>query len=367
VQDPLPARPDQVVVRRVHLPLVHEHRAAHGREAIRDVVLVEVVDAEGRSGWGECPTLSDPTYTAEYTAGAWRLLVDRLAPALLAEREDPVVGHGSARWAIETAVADLRGQAARCSLADTWAGPGGARGRVASTAVVSADDIDDLCARVAAALELGHRSVKVKIAPGWDLEPLGAIRSSWPDLDLAADANGSLPAGDARRFDAIEALDLAYLEQPLAADDLVGSAALAARLRTPIVLDESVGSSATVATLVSLAAADGVNAKPGRLGREAIAVARAAHEAGLEVVCGGMLETGVGRAAALAVAALPACTLPSDLGPSRSYFATDLTEPFVLDDQGMLDVPEGPGLGLVPDRARLAAVTVDEVVLRAER
>ena len=354
----------EVTVRRVQLPLVHPHVAAHGAETMRDVVIVEAKTADGRVGWGECPTLADPSYSGEYTEGAWRLLVDRLVPAWLAGRPVAAAGSPAARWALETASADLRGQREGRSLVELWSGPAGGRGRVPSTAVVSDRTVDGLLARVAAAVELGHRSVKVKIDASWDVEPLHAVRATWPELELAADANGSLPAGDSRRFDALDALHLSYLEQPLDADDLVGSAALAAHLSTPIVLDESVTSATSVETVVALGAAGGVNAKPGRLGTEAIAVARAARKAGLEVVCGGMLETGIGRSAALAVAALPECTLPADLGPSASYFARDLTLPFVLDAQGTLDVPDGAGLGVHVDAAALSAATVDQVSLR---
>lgn len=355
---------EDMTLHRVRMPLVHEHVAAHGAESIREVILVEARAEDGMVGWGECPTLSSPTYTEEYTSGAWHVLGEHLIPAVLAGHHAEVAGHLAAGWAITTALDDIRAYRAGESLAARWAGLAGSRSRVASTAVIAAQPaIDSLLAGVEAALELGHRSVKVKISPSSDVEALRAIRSAWPDLDLAADANGSLPAGDTRRFDAIEAIGLMYLEQPLAPDDLVGSGALTARMRTPIVLDEAVRSAGDVATIAALGAADGVNAKPGRLGRHAIAVARAARAAGLEVVCGGMLETGVGRAAALAVAALPEYTLPADLGPSVSYFAAELVAPFVLDEAGTLAVPDGPGLGVVPDPDRLAEVTVDRRVL----
>lgn len=351
-----------IELRRVRLPLVHPHGDARGTQVERDVVVVRVETDDGRTGWGECPTLSAPTYIPEYTDGEWRLLVDLLVPSLLGGAGARPVGHAPACWAIDTALADVRAQAHGCPLSSLWAGPAGARGRVASTAVVGLErDLDQLHRRVAAALELGHRSVKVKIDPTWLVEPLTELRATWPDLDLSADANGSLAECDDRDYDAVEALGLAYLEQPLAPDDLTGSAALAARLRTPVVLDESVTSSGAVATIVALGAADGVNAKPGRLGRESIAVARAAHDSGLEVLCGGMLETGIGRAAALAVAALPAFTLPADLGPSTSYFERDLTEPFDLDARGTLEVPGGVGLGVVPDPQHLDVCTVEQV------
>lgn len=352
-------------LRRVRLPLRHVHAAAHGVESEREVVVVELTDADGLVGWGECPTLREPTYTSEYTDGAWELLTRWYVPALLAGRRPEVAGHRSARWAIDTALADLKAQHAGLSLRDLWGGSAGSRQHVPSTAVVGVTaNLDDLVVRTGAVLDRGHRSVKVKIGPTWNVDPLRALRTSWPDLDLAADANGSLPAGDDRLLDALDTIGLSYLEQPLPVDDLVGSARLIGRLHTPIVLDESVTSAGAVATIAAVGAASGVNAKPGRLGLEAVAVARAARAAGLEVACGGMLETGVGRAAALAVAALPECTLPADLGPSESYFGLDLTEPFTVDQYGMLEVPGGQGLGVVPDPVRLEAATVDRLTLR---
>jgi len=358
------APPAAVELIRVRVPLRTPLRAAHGTETVRDVVLVRVVDRSGSEGWGECSALSRPTYSHEYTAGAWALLVDELVPALLSGEPSPVTGHPMARAAIATATADLEARAVGCSLATML---GGTRPEVQTTAVLGiTGDPDTLVARVAEARDAGAAMVKLKIRPGLDAGPLGAVRAAFPDLALAADANGSYATTEEVPVAELDRLGLAYLEQPLPADDLAGSARLAARMTTPVALDESVGSNATFDTALALGALRVLNVKPARLGgpREAVALATRAAGLGVAVFVGGMVETGVGRAAALAVASVPVFGLPTDLGPSSRYFTRDLTPPIELRD-GRLPVPTGVGLGVRPSPEALAAVTVDRLLLRA--
>jgi O-succinylbenzoate synthase len=209
----------------------------------------------------------------------------------------------------------------------------------------------------------GAALVKLKVTPRpADLDAVTAVRAAWPQLPLAVDANGTL---DARSLAVLAPVGLAYVEQPAPADDLLASAALARRTDVPIALDESITSLAALEVALAVGAGTVVNVKPARLGGVATAaeVARAAAEAGCATFVGGMLETGVGRAAALAVAALPWCTLPTDLGPSSRYLRPDVTEPIELDAEGRLVVPAGPGIGVAPDPDRLADVAVERVVL----
>lgn len=356
--------PVTIELRRVRLPLVRPMVAAHGVERDRDVVLVAATMADGMVGWGECSTLGRPTYTGEWTEGAWVVLREELAPAVLAGRDSDVVGHPMASASVSTAVLDARLRSAGVSLGTSLgAGPGRT---VPSTAVTGIQPtIDDLLACVAADLAMGHRSVKCKIRPGSDVEPLAAVRSTWPDLALAADANGAYDRSDLDHLASFDRLGLQYLEQPFAADELLASAELARKLAAPVALDESVTSFATVDVIVALGAAGVLSIKPARLGgiEEAARVADLALSRGVGAFVGGMLETGVGRAAALAVAALPGCDLPTDLGPSSRYFPADLTVPFALDAHGALTVPAGPGIGATPAPDRLDATTVDHVVL----
>jgi O-succinylbenzoate synthase len=338
--------------------------ASHGVERDRDVVLVAVTLDDGSVGWGECSALGRPTYTGEWTEAAWWVLRDELAPALLAGRAAGVVGHPMAAASVSTAVLDARLRSASVNLATSiGAEPGRS---VPSTAVTGMQPgIDDLLRCVATDLAAGHRSVKCKIRPGWDVEPLAAVRSAWPDLGLAADANGSYGRADLHHLVSLDRFGLRYLEQPFAADELLLSAQLVRSSATPVALDESVTSVATVDVIVALGAARVLSIKPARIGGidEAVRVAELAAAHGLGAFVGGMLETGVGRAAALAVAALPGCGLPTDLGPSSRYFTDDVTETLGLDDAGALAVPTGPGIGVALDADRVDAATVDRIVV----
>ncbi len=365
------SRPTHVELRRVSLPLVSPFVSAHGAEHVRDVVLVHVVLDDGSAGWGECSALAHPTYTAEYTAGAWAALRDELVPRFFAGRPWGIVGHPMATAALLTAEADADLRRIGRRLADQLAlmhrcEPAH---RVVSRAVVGmGESVDDVVAEVAKRIEDGHRAVKLKIMPRRrDLDALAAVRAAWPDLDLAADANASLSVGAHEVLRRIDALGLTYLEQPVHAEDLDGAADLAKRLDTPIALDESITSVAAARTAIRFGAADILNVKPARVGGpvEASHIVQIAADLGIATFVGGMLETGIGRAAALSVAALPGCTLPTDLGPSGQYFATDLTDPFLLGPQGTLSVPTGAGIGVTPDHARLDAATVDRLVLES--
>jgi O-succinylbenzoate synthase len=351
----------EVELWRVSVPLVRPHRAAHGTEVDRQVVLVRVVLADGTSGWGECPTLTHPTYAAEYTAGAFALLRDEVVPWLLGGPGAGPVGHPMATAAVLTAHLDATLRRQGTALVERL---GSRHGRpavaVATTAVVGRHDgIDALVDVVADRVVGGAALVKLKVSsrPG-DLDAVRAVRATWPGLALAVDANGTL---DNRSVAVLDELDLTYVEQPAPADDLLGSAALARRLSCPVALDESVTSLAALEVAVTVGAGTIVNVKPARLGGPpgAAVVAQAAVDAGCGVFVGGMLETAVGRAAALAVAALPVCTLPSDLGPSARYFETDLAGPLVADAAGRVVVPTGPGIGVTPDPARLEQVVLE--------
>ena len=351
---------------RVRMPLVRPHHAAHGRETVRDLVLVRVVLADGTEGWGECSALARPTYTGEHTAGAWAVLRDELVPARLAGRSSPVVGHPMASSALLVAEADAHLRRASRSLAGALASRHGevARTHLDVAAVVSrADTVDDRLRMVAEHLEEGVALVKLKTTPRrLDLEAVAAVRAAWPTLALAVDFNGT---ADLDSLVALAPLGLTYVEQPAGADALVESAYFATRTDLPIALDESITGVGTFASAVALGAGSIVNVKPGRVGGPFVAahLVDDAVNAGLAAFVGGMLETGVGRAAAAAVAALPGATLPTDLGPSARYLDPDLTEPVVVDGDGRLVVPDGPGIGRVPDPDAVAAVAIDRVLL----
>jgi O-succinylbenzoate synthase len=356
----VPAELTGFELHRLKLPLLEPFVASHGTVHERDLVLVQAI-AGRAEGWAECSTFSAPTYVDESTGGAWVELSGDLGREVVSARgttvELDLAGRRAAAAAIEVALLDLTG-----SWREWW--PATASDRVASTAVVGQRrTVDEAVAAVERALAEGHRSVKVKIGPGWDVEPLAAIREAWPSLDLAADANGSYPADDLGALGWIDRYELRYLEQPFPARRLPAIAELRARLATPIALDESIVDGADLRDAIALGAGDIVNVKLSRIGglRRAVDVAAQARQAGWSCFCGGMLECGVGRSVALRVAARPEFDLPTDLGPSSRYFVDDVTEPLGWAAAGLLAVPSDRGLARWPTSSRLLAATVDRV------
>jgi o-succinylbenzoate synthase len=346
------------------MPLVAPFRTSFGTETARDVLLVRVVTPDSE-GWGECVAMSEPLYSSEYVDGAAEVIKRFLLPSLPAEVDaygvgralEPVKGHRMAKAAVETAVLDAQLRASGESFGQFL---GAARERVpCGVSVGIMDSIPELLDAVEGYLDEGYVRIKLKIEPGWDVEPVRAVRERFgDDLLLQVDANAAYTLADAPQLAKLDAFELLLIEQPLANDDLVQHARLAKRLRTPLCLDESIESAEHAAAAISLGACSIVNIKPGRIGGylEARRIHDLCRAHGVAVWCGGMLETGLGRAANVALAALPGFTLPGDTSGSRRYYATDITEPFELRD-GHLDVPAGPGLGVEPIPAILDDVT----------
>jgi O-succinylbenzoate synthase len=333
---------DAVELRRVTLPLVEPFATAHGTEHDRHLVVVRVLGEH--EGWGECAALSSPTYTEEWADGAALVLRDELVPRLLdggVDALDAVAGHPMAKASLEMAALDAELRAAGRSLAEHL---GATRTRVPSGIALG---LGASVADVDAAVAAGYRRVKLKVVPGRE-DAVRAARAAHPELPLQVDANGAY-AGDASGLARLDDLGLLLIEQPLAADDLLGHAELARTLRTPLCLDESITSVRSLDVALAVGACRSVNLKPGRVG--GLAAARAIHdrcvEAGIDLWCGGMLESGLGRAANVALAALPGFTLPGDLSPSSRWYEEDLTEPVEMVD-GHLEVPTAPGIGRTP-------------------
>ena len=360
---------------RLDLVLEHSLRTSAGEHAKRPVLLL-YVHTDGATGIGECEALEEPTYTEEYADGAEAVLAGHLIPRLLAggpcadvqgalARLAPVRGHQMAKAGLEMALLDAQLRTEGRSLASHL---GATRHEVPGGANVSLGRPDEVLAAIGEAVAAGYRRVKCKIAPGSDLEPLSAAREAFPEVALSADANGAYELADKSHralLRQIDALGLVALEQPLAPEDLLGHRDLAAELDTPVVLDESVTGLASLALALELGACDGVSVKPARLG--GLLLAAEVHDrcvaAGVHLAIGGMLESGIGRAAALAVAAMPGFDLPGDLGASDRYFAPDLCAPHLLRD-GMLAVPSGPGLGVEPVAGVLERALARSAVFR---
>jgi O-succinylbenzoate synthase len=361
-------RIEAVELFRVHLPLVTPFRTSFGTETVRDALLLRVEGRTGVEGWGECAASAEPRYSSEFDDAAVLVLRDLLAPAVLraedltaagfAQLVQGVRGHRMAKAALETAVLDAELREAGMSLARYL---GGVRAAVdAGVSVGIAASLPELLDAVEGYLGEGYRRIKLKIEPGWDVEPVRQVRARFgPDLLLQADANAAYTRADIGHLRRLDEHGLLLLEQPFDEEDLLAHADLARQAATPVCLDESIVSARAAAAAITLGACSIVNVKPGRVG--GYLEARRVHDVcaahGVPVWCGGMLETGIGRAANLALATLPGFTLPADLSATDRYYRHDVTRRFVL-HEGTIAVPAGPGLGVDVDRDALAAVTV---------
>jgi len=366
-------RIEAVELRTVRLPLVTPFRTSQHSQDERVALLVCAHTTAGE-GWADCAVDPGPLYEPEFLSGARAVMAEYLVPMLMAVPEltaarvqsvlAPVKGHQLAKAALETAVLDAELRAKQMSFAQYL---GAVRDRVpAGVSVGIPGSLAELIDLVEGYLEQGYRRVKLKIEPGWDLEPIRAVRERFgPGLALQADANTAYTLAGAPQLRALDPFGLLLLEQPLAADDLLGHAELARLLTTPLCLDESITSVRAAATALRLGACSVINIKPARVG--GYLAARAIHDLcaaqGIPVWCGGMLETGVGRAANLALAALENFTLPGDVSATARYFAEDITRAFVLED-GYIAVPTGPGTGVDILRDVLGRLTIRHEILR---
>lgn len=354
-------RIERVELVRVAMPLVRPFRTSFGVQQARDVLLVHVIGDEGE-GWGESAAHAEPFYNEEFTESAAMVLERWLVPAVLdgpvagadvGPRTAQVKGYRAARAGLEMAVLDAELRAAGMAMATHL---GGTRASVdVGVSVGITPTVDELVQQVGGYVDDGYRRVKLKVMPGWDVEPLRAVRAQHPDLALQVDANAGYAVEHADLIASFDEFGLLMIEQPYAPEELQLHAQLAARMSTPICLDESILSTVHTATALDLGACSIVNIKVGRVG--GLLEARRIHDLcldrGVPVWCGGMLETGIGRAANVALASLPNFTFPADLSASDRYWRRDLTEPFVLEGS-QLRVPTGPGLGITVDRDALA-------------
>jgi len=343
-----------IELHRVAMPLVRPFETSFGRQFARDVLLVRVRSSVG-DGWGECVAMADPVYSSEYVDGCEAVIRTYLAPALIAAADVTaesvadlvgfVIGHRMAKAAVETAVLDAQTRAEGVSFGDYF---GADRDAVdCGVSVGIATSIDELLTEVDGYVREGYRRIKLKIKPGWDLEPVRAVRELIGETALQVDANTAYTRADIEHLGRLDAFDLLLIEQPFVEDDILTHIALARAITTPVCLDESIVNAEVAIDAIERGATSIVNIKAGRVGGylEAVRVHDVCAELGVAVWCGGMLETGVGRAANVALAAMANFTLPGDTSASSRYFAEDLTEPFVLVD-GQLRVPTGPGSGV---------------------
>ena len=362
---------DAVELRLLKMRLLKPFRTSFGVQQDRYPLLVRL-EIDGRSHWGECVAGEGPWYSYETVETAWQMLKGYLLPAVLGrELADvaalealyaPVRGHHMAKAAIEMAFTGALAERARKPLAKFL---GGSRDRVETGVSVGIQPtIDQTLDIIGGHLAEGYRRIKVKIEPGWDVQLVAAIRERYPEITLMADANSAYDLDDGGHLAELDRYGLLMLEQPLAAGDLVDHAALQRQLKTPVCLDESIESARDARHALELGACRVINIKPGRVG--GFAESRRIHDlaaaAGVPVWCGGMLETGVGRACNVALATLPNFRLPGDISASDRYWAEDIVEPpFVLQKGGTIQVPTRWGLGV-----RLKVDLVERLTVRRE-
>jgi o-succinylbenzoate synthase len=365
-------RIDRLELRLLKLPLVHFFETSFGRVHDKEFILVRV-DGDGASGYGECVADRDPFYSSETNDAAWSIISDFIAPRVLrVEFGHPrdvwqalkaIRGHNMAKAAVEMAAWDLYARQRGEPLSKTL---GGVRDRIASGVSIGIQDsIAQLLDKVATELAAGYRRIKIKVkpSPAWDLEPVAAIRERFGAIALMVDANAAYTTAEAmvNRLTALDAFDLMMIEQPLDYDDILDHAALQRRLKTPICLDESIKSLNAAREALSLGACRIVNIKPGRVGgfTESIRLHDLCAANGVPVWHGGMLESGIGRAANIHLSTLPNFTLPGDVAASRRYFNPDLIDPPIeLAPDGTIGVPTAPGLGVTIRQDRIDAATI---------
>jgi O-succinylbenzoate synthase len=365
-----------VELREVALPLVRPFRTSFGEESEKRCVLVRIETGD-QTGWGECVADVEPRYSGEWNASAWESLATFLVPSVVAggpvsapeqvaERTAWVRGNHMAKAALEMAVLDAWLRARDTSLA---ANLGAVADRVpCGVSVGIAASPEAMLEEIRGYLEKGYRRVKLKIEPGRDLAVVRSVRDALPDMPLSVDANAAYTLADMPLFEALDELGLVMIEQPLGHDDLIDHCRLQARLRTDICLDESIRHAHDAAAAIEMEACRVINIKPGRVGGllEARRVHDVARERGVPVWIGGMLETGIGRATNVAMAALPGVTMPGDTSASDRYFHRDLTSPFVLEAGGTMRVPGGPGIGVAPLPEALDECTVRTGAVKVE-
>ena len=349
---------------RVRLPLKRPFTTSFGTSTDKECVLVRAIGPHDAEGWGECTAMEAPRYSGEFNDGAWLVLRDHLIPAALTGRPAGVRGHPMAAAALEVALTDLELRAQGVSLASHL---GGVRDRVPCGVSLGIEErIDDLAGLVGRFLDAGYRRIKLKIEPGRDVEVVRTVREAFPDAPLSVDANAAYSRETADALLPLDDLALEYIEQPLAEDDLLGHIELQRRMATALCLDETVTSARVARSAIELGACRIINVKLGRVGglAEALRIHEVAREAGVPLWVGGMLETGIGRAANVALASLPGFTLPGDTSASDRYFDRDLTEPFTVHADGTMAVLDGPGLGVAPLPDRLEAAVIDRITVR---
>ena len=370
-------RIERVELRHIRLPLVHPFETSFGRQEERDVIIVKLF-SQGVVGYGETASMAGPWYSYETIETCWHVQRDFLIPMMLGREVEsaaqlmdlfaPVRGHNMAKTGLEEAFWDLSARQDGVSLAQALRG---IRDEIECGVSIGIQaTLSDLLKRMEAFLAEGYRRIKIKIKPGWDLSVVREVRRAFPHIRLMVDANSAYTLDDAALFVALDEYHLLMIEQPLGYDDIVDHARLQSQIQTPLCLDESIHTPDHARQALDLESCRIINIKPGRVGglHRAKRIHDLCQERGAPVWCGGMLETGIGRAHNVALASLPNFQLPGDISASKRYYEQDLVwPPFEITSEGMMAVPRGPGIGVEVDEERLEKVTVRKLEFPQER
>jgi len=366
-----------IELREIRLPLIHFFETSFGRTTERRILLARVFDKDGAEGWGECTAGEGPFYSDEWAETAWPTLKEFLAPMVVGreavaaakvhELMKSVRGHRMAKAAIETACWDLEAKRAGVPL---WKHLGGVQAEIpCGVSIGIQDSPEQLIEKIEKEVNAGYQRIKIKIKPGWDLDIVRRVRGRFPEIRLMGDANSAYALRDVPLFKALDEFDLMMLEQPLAYDDMFDHAELQKQIKTPVCLDESVKTAADAANAIKLAACRIINVKLGRVGGHAQAklVEQIAREQKIPVWCGGMLESGIGRAHNIAMATLAGFTLPGDVSASARYWEEDIIDPPVtVTRRGTIMAPDKAGIGFEVKTKRLDQLTVRREHIKAK-
>ncbi len=366
---------EQIVLRHIRMPLVHFFETSFSRTYERDIILVEAV-ADGVSGWGEVTAGENPFYNEEWTGSAWPLLIHYIAPRLLEHefaspdevgaRTAHIRGHNMARGGAEAAIWDLQ---ARINNEPLWKTIGaGARHEIScGVSIGIQDSVPQLLQKIEAELAAGYQRIKMKIKPGWDVEVIRQVRERFRGIKLMADANSAYTLHDLNHLKKLDECYLMMIEQPLAHDDIIDHARLQSNLETPVCLDECIRSAHHAQQAIRLKAGRIINIKLGRVGgfAEAKRVHDVCQASAMPVWCGGMLESGIGRAHNIALSTLPNFVLPGDVSASKRYWKRDIIiPPIEVSPRGTIQVSDAPGFGYDLDMDYLESLVVQREILR---
>ena len=366
---------ESIELREIRLPLVHFFETSFGRTTERRILLARLTDKDGAEGWGECTAGEGPFYSDEWTDSAWDTLHEFLAPMLVDQKINdatkvfsilrPVRGHRMAKATLENACWDLEAKKLGVPL---WKHLGGTRSEISSGVSIGIQETPEiLLEKIRKEVDAGYQRIKIKIKPGWDLKIVQRVRKEFPEIPLMGDANSAYSLTDVPLFKELDSFNLMMLEQPLGHNDIFDHAKLQQQISTAICLDESIRSAEDATHALELAACRIINVKLGRVGghSEAKRVEQVARERNIPVWCGGMLESGIGRAHNIAMSALAGFTLPGDVSASSRYWTEDIIQPPVtVSSRGTIQAPTAPGIGFDINLPRIESLTVRKATIK---